>query len=175
MSKSQRTPLVEAAAGFDEELATYARLGELFLKTPLTSLRHLERANQTLQELADSEQRLAACGQRLSQALGEARMRQEGLSEQIVAYAPALRARNEQLQALTARMAQLGSDVAAINARTSTRDAGDVSAAVLALSQRAEELAGAARGVEFEELAAQAHALFQRLEAIAQKLVSSRA
>ena len=52
MAKQDRTPLVDAAQEFDDQLATYARLGELFLKTPLGSVKHLERANQTLQEIA---------------------------------------------------------------------------------------------------------------------------
>jgi hypothetical protein len=47
---------------------------------------------------------------------------------------------------------------------------GDVSSAVLALSERAEHLAKDARGAEFPELGEQAHALFQRLQAIGKKL-----
>jgi hypothetical protein len=46
----------------------------------------------------------------------------------------------------------------------------DISALVLALSERAAQLATSAREAEFEELAAQAHALHQRLQAIGKKL-----
>ena len=58
------SPLTEAATAFDAELVVYARLGELFLKTPLTSLKQLERANQLIGEIADCEQRLQDCGKR---------------------------------------------------------------------------------------------------------------
>jgi uncharacterized protein YukE len=45
-----------------------------------------------------------------------------------------------------------------------------VSSAVLAISERALGLAGAAHDAEFEELSQQAHMLHQRLKAIGQKL-----
>jgi hypothetical protein len=46
----------------------------------------------------------------------------------------------------------------------------DLSATLLALSERAARLATAARDAEFEELATQAHALTQRLQAFGKKL-----
>jgi hypothetical protein len=46
----------------------------------------------------------------------------------------------------------------------------DVSVLLLALSERAAQLASSARDAEFEELGAQAHALHQRLQAIGKKL-----
>ena len=54
----QDNALADAAAGFDDELAAYTRLGDLFLKTPLSSVKHLERANATLAEIAACEERL---------------------------------------------------------------------------------------------------------------------
>jgi DNA repair exonuclease SbcCD ATPase subunit len=184
MAKSDSTPLIDAAGAFDEELASYARLGELFLKTPLTSLKHLERANQTIGELAECEQRLQASGQRLVQALSAARELQEGLATQIVEYAPQVQARNDQLKALMSQLGELATTVASVNAKVLAKpsdeaapgaapagpDPAEVSAEVLALSARAEQLAVAARDASFEELASQAHALFQRLKTIAQKL-----
>jgi hypothetical protein len=52
----------------------------------------------------------------------------------------------------------------------SQADAHDVGTTVLALSDRAEALANTAREAEFEEIATQAHALHQRLQAIGKKL-----
>jgi hypothetical protein len=46
----------------------------------------------------------------------------------------------------------------------------DISALLLGLSERASQLATAAHEAEFEELATQAHALYQRLQAIGKKL-----
>jgi DNA anti-recombination protein RmuC len=177
MTKSDPSALVAAAAAFDDELATYARLGDLFLRAPTNTLKHLERANATLGELAQSEQRLAECGQRLIAALGGARLRQEQLSKQIIAHAPELQARNAKLNALMTALHALAEDVAKLNQgvldakqQPTAPGAADVSSAVLALSARAEQIAADARAAELPELAEQAHALHQRLQAIGNKL-----
>ena len=170
------SPLTEAAAAFDAELAVYERLGELFLKTPLTSLKQLERANQLLGEIADCEQRLQDAGKALITALTAARARQEGLSADVVAHAPTVQARNTQLRELMMQMGTLATDAAAINARVlspegdASPEAADVSTAVLAIAERSQQLASAAHDAQFEELSQQAHALHQRLKAIGQKL-----
>jgi hypothetical protein len=181
MAKSD-SPLVQAATQFDEELAIYARLGELFLKTPLTTLKHLERANQTLGEIADCEQRLSDAGKRLIEALTGARQKQEELSQNVVQYAPTVQARNLKLRELMAAMGELASDVQTVNTEVLQRngdqqqqaqaqpDAGEVSAKVLALSERAEQLAATCREADFAELGDQAHSLHQRLKAIGTKL-----
>jgi methyl-accepting chemotaxis protein len=175
MAKSD-SPLVQAANAFDEELAIYARLGELFLKTPLTSLKHLERANQTLGEIADCEQRLSDAGKRLIDALTSARQHQEQLSKSVVEHAPTVQARNAQLKELMLQMGQLATDVAAVNAKivqdtdAQAKDPSEVSGSMLELSSRAEKLATDAHAADFEELSQQAHALHQRLKAIGQKL-----
>lgn len=181
MAKSE-SPLVQAASEFDEALAVYSRLGDLFLKTPLTSLKHLERANQTLGELADCEQKLQDTGRKLIEALTAARQTQERLSQEVIAQAPMLKERNGQLRDLMTQMGALAADVQSVNALVSATnngdpqkpaqapDTGEVSAKVLELSQRAEALAGSAREVDFAELADQAHALHQRLKAIGTKL-----
>jgi chromosome segregation ATPase len=172
------SPLTAAAAAFDAELVTYARLAELFLKTPLTSLKHLERANQTIGEIADSEQRLQDAGKQLIEALTGARQKQEDLSNAVVAYAPTVQARNSQLKDLMTAMSELAGEVAKLNTLVaptngggeSEADPGEISGAVLQLSTRAEELAKVAHDAEFEELATQAHSLHQRLKAIGTKL-----
>jgi hypothetical protein len=153
----------------------------LFLKTPLTSLKHLERANQTLGELADCEQKLQDTGRKLIEALTAARQTQEKLSQDVIAQAPMLKERNGHLRDLMTEMGALAADVQSVNALVTSKngdqhqpsetpDAGEVSARVLELSQRAEALAGRAREVEFAELADQAHSLHQRLKAIGTKL-----
>ena len=180
MAKSD-SPLVQAATQFDEELAIYARLGELFLKTPLTTLKQLERANQTLGEIADCEQRLSDAGKRLIEALTGARQQQEQLSQNVVDHAPTVQGRNAKLRELMQAMSALAADVQSINtqllakngdqAQDATQpDPGDVSSKVLALSERADQLANTCREADFAELAEQAHSLHQRLKAIGTKL-----
>src|SRR5437588_1907603 len=98
MSKSEPTPLLAAATAFDDALAIYARLGQLFIKQPLTSVKHLERANQILGEIADCEQRLQDAGKALITALTAARQTQEDLAGEVVAHAPKIQARKARLK-----------------------------------------------------------------------------
>ena len=183
MSKPDMSALVEAAAAFDAELATYNRVGDLFLKTPLSSVKHLERANGALAELAGCEERLQKAGQALVQALAAARDSQESLAKQVVAHVPAIQERNTRLQQLMGELTLVAGEVSELNtviqgkaangdvtAQSTAADVKDVSDKVLALSDRAEKLATEARTAEYEELATQAHALHQRLQAIGKKL-----
>lgn len=177
------TALAAAAAAFDDELASYARLGDLFLKTPLSSVKHLERANATLADIAACEERLQAAGQRMVQALSAARARQEQLARDVVAHVPQIQARNKQLNDLMSELTAVAGEVGQLNtALTAQRDNGDatrpptaddargVSTTVFALSDRAQQLATTAHDAEFEEIATQAHALHQRLQAVGKKL-----
>ena len=182
MSKDT-SQLADAAAEFDKELATYARLGKLFIETPMSSVKHLERANGVLAEIAGCEERLQTAGQTLVRVLAAARDQQEQLAKAVVAHVPNLQSRNKRLQELMTEMGGVASEVAGLNDvitkqkenGDSTKgptqaDARDVSEIVLGLSTRAEALATAAREAEFEEVATQAHALHQRLQAIGKKL-----
>jgi hypothetical protein len=171
------SPLAQAVTAFDDELAAYARLAELFLKTPLDSVKHLERANTTLGEIAAVEERLQAAGQGLLQALSGARARQEQLAKEVVAHAPQLGARNQQLRAMMDEMSAVATDVAALHAvvqqdgdAPATADPHEVSERVSALAVRAEQLAKTAHDAQLPEVATQAHALHQRLDAIVKKL-----
>lgn len=181
MPKQDTSALVEAAAAFDGELATYTRLGKLFVDTPLGSVKHLERANATLAEIAACEERLQTAGQTLVQALAAARHGQEQLSQQVVEHVPVVQARNQTLQAMMAELAAVAGEVGGLNEKiqAGTSGGGDtptvvdaqgLSASILALSVRAEQLATRARAAELEELATQAHALHQKLQVIGKKL-----
>jgi hypothetical protein len=179
MAKPTPSPLVDAAAAFDAELQEYARLAELFLKTPLSGLKHLERSNATLAEIAACEERLQAAGGMLAEVIGLTREQQEQRAKDIVAHVPAVQARNQVLQDLMKQLNEVASSVGELNTTlTSRRDNGgtasidgrEVGATVLALSERAEQLASAARDAQFDELAVQAHSLHQRLQLIGKKL-----
>lgn len=180
------TALAAAAAEFDDELTAYTRASDVFLKTPLASVKQLERANQALADIAASEERLQIAGKRMVEALAAARTQQEQLANQVVAQVPVVQARNRRLNELMAELTSVAGEVGNLNtviaghrengdatkppAPPSAGDARDVSTTVFALSDRAERLATAARDAEFEELATQAHALHQRLQAIGKKL-----
>jgi hypothetical protein len=175
----------EAADAFAEELATYASLSEAFQRAPLESTKHLERANETLSQIAASEQRLAVCGQRLAEAVGAARERQEALARATLERVPHIRQRMDELRGLLGQFESLGGEAGAINADAAqlgreARDKDDkqaqvdrareLAARMLALSQRAQDIAAAARAASFEELANRAHALHQQLLSAHHKL-----
>jgi len=177
------TALSDAAAAFDEELAAYARLGAVFVAMPLAGVKQLERANATLAEIAACEERLQAAGQRLVAALSGARTNQEQLARDVVAQVPRVQARNQRLNELMSELTAVAGEVGGLNtAIAGHRENGDaskppsldaardISGTMLALSERAERLSVTAHEAEFEELATQAHALHQRLEAIGKKL-----
>jgi hypothetical protein len=166
MAKHEPSALVTSTTAFDAELATYTRLGDLFLRAPLDTLKHIERANSLLEDLAKSEGRLQEAGQQLVAALTQARQQQETLGKSVVERAPALKERNEQLRALVATLSELAASVADLTQRAPN----DAAPELEALSARAKDLSTAARDAGFAELADQAHGLFQRLDAIGKKL-----
>jgi hypothetical protein len=177
------SPLIAAAQAFDDELQTYTRLAELFIKSPLTTTKHLDRANETLSEIAACEQRLGETGRALVGALGTAREHQEQLAGRVVERLPAVRERNERLRGLMIELEALGKETAAISAESGqvprdadgnlevpTDTARDIGTKILELAARASDVANHARDAEFEELSNQAHALHQRLLAVGKKL-----
>jgi hypothetical protein len=180
--KQETSTLVEAAAAFDGELANYTRLGKLFVGTPLGSVKHLERANGTLADIAACEERLQLAGQNLVQALAGARQEQELLAKQVVEHVPVVQARNKTLQDMMGELAAVAGEVGGLNEKIQASttegdadtptvvDAQGLSSSILDLSVRAEQLANRARTAELEELATQAHALHQKLQVIGKKL-----
>jgi hypothetical protein len=173
MAKPDPSALTQAAVAFDDALATYQRLGELFLRSPMETLKHLERANSTLQELADAETRLQATGQVLIGAIAGSRDAQQALAQRILERAPALAVRNTRLGELMAALHEIASEVQKVNTEMASAGTQEhMRTAMIALVERAEALTRAAREAEFPELADQAHALGQRLAAITKKLAT---
>lgn len=181
--RTDESPLLVAAQAFDDELQSYTRLAELFIKSPLATTKHLDRINELLGEIAGCEQRLGETGRALVTALGSARQHQEQLAAGVVERLPAVRARNDQLRGLMSELEALGKEAAAISAESGDvpRDAHgnvdvpkaqalDIGTRILELAARASDVAAHARDAEFEELSNQAHALHQRLLAVGKKL-----
>jgi DNA anti-recombination protein RmuC len=86
---------------------------------------------------------------------------------------PAVTTRNHQLTALMGELGKIASEVGDLNtvvASPTPDTAREVSARVLALSERALGLSSQAHEAELEEVATQAHALHQKLDAIGKKL-----
>jgi hypothetical protein len=181
--RKPQSPLLEAAQAFDEELNSYLHLSEAFQRAPLASSKHLERVNELLGQIAASEQRLAACGQRLADAVGGARDRQESQAKLTVERIPEVKTRMEQLRSLLSQFEELGKEAGALNQTAvglgkGGADAGggqiggarELATQMQALAMRASELSGAAKQADFEELSTRAHALHQQLLSAHHKL-----
>src|SRR5687768_230688 len=170
--------LVEAAQAFDDELHAYAQLAETLIKTPLSTMRQLERIHETLAEIGACEERLGVTSQRLAAAVTGTRDKQQELARQMIERLPTIKERNEQLRALMGEFEALGNEASALNARAAElKGATDQIAATRelatqleALASRAEQVAQRAREAHLEELASQAHALHQSLAAACKKL-----
>ncbi len=168
--RKHASALVEAAQQLDDALEAHARAAELFTRTPLTSTKHIERANELLGEIAGAEEILRERGAALAQAVSDARDRQEQLAQDILARLPLIQERNALLQQLLTDFQLLGGEAATVNATASGSNPKDLAASLLALAERATALAVRAHDADFEELASQAHALHQKLGALAKKL-----
>src|SRR5437016_1842317 len=84
---TEPSPLVAAVKAFDDTLDRFAALTEVLCKRPLESRHALERASETLREIATCEEELQRAAQRLMAALGAARDTQQSQAELVRARA----------------------------------------------------------------------------------------
>ena len=94
------SPLVEAATEFDDELAVYARLGELFIKTPLDVAQAPRAREPAIGEIADCEQRLQDARQAADRGAHRRAQTAGDALASVIAHAPTVQARNTQLREL---------------------------------------------------------------------------
>jgi hypothetical protein len=186
---STDSPLVGAAEQFDAALRRFATLTDGLCKGPLDSQRSLERASDTLKQLAACEEEMQNHAQALMAALGTARDAQMAQTEVIRARAVEIQQRTGELAALMQRFEEVGKDAAALNmtaqalaARKRTPDEmvkdGELLAGLDELQERmtavasgAEALAGDARATDFDDLSRKVDSLRQQLLAARNKIV----
>ena len=179
------SPLVSAAEGFDATLKRFAALADGLRKGTLDSQRNLERAAETLQEVAGCEQELQAQAQALMAALSGARESQQSQAEAIRVRALEIQARSEVLARLIRGFEAIGKDAAALNASAQQLAArkrsademvkdGDLLAGLDELQGRmtavltaGAELAAEARRADFDDL-------FRKIDGLRQQLLAAR-
>ena len=110
------SPLVAAAESFDEALRRFAALTDGLRRGALDSQRNLERAGESLNEIAACEQDLQAQAQALMTALGAARDAQQTQADAVRARAEDIQKRTEDYAGLMRRFEVIGKDAAALNA-----------------------------------------------------------
>ena len=104
-----------AARQFDDELGNFQRAAEAILHGPLTSTKHLERAAQLLNQIADSEQRLGVASQALSSAISHAHAQQQERARLVSERAQTIAVRSEQFRQLMEGYRALGIAATGLN------------------------------------------------------------
>jgi hypothetical protein len=192
--RGEPSPLLAAAEAFDAELERFARLTEAAGHGNLGSQKALERAAETLKEIADCEEQMQAQARALMAALGAARDQQEKQAALAAQRAEEVRERTSVYGELLNRFQALGAEAAELNtmgqnlsarkregaAATNAEMAKDpaIVDGLRDLSQRMSEVAEhahglmtAARDADFEDVARQAESLRQQLLAARNKVL----
>jgi chromosome segregation ATPase len=182
------SPLIASAEAFDGTLRRFAALAEGLRKGTLDSQKNLERAAETLKEVAACEEELQAHAQALMAALGGARDAQQAQAEGVRVRALEIQARSEELARLMRGFEAIGQDAAALNAsaqqlaaRKRTPDEmvkdGELLAGLDELQERmsavltaGEALAADARAADFDDLSRKVDSLRQQILAARNKI-----
>lgn len=180
-SRPAKSEFLKAAEAFDSELEGFHRLVEATLRGPLSSVKHLERASNSLNQVADCEQRLSAASQVLSTAIANGHAEQLAQAQRLQERAALISLRTTQFHQLMEGYRALGAAANAMNAailelgRKKKEAAGSAPSAelvqefqglqgqMLQVAQTAQELVDAARGADFEDIARQIDAIRQQL------------
>ncbi len=192
--RGEPSPLLAAAEAFDAELERFAHLTDAAGHGNLDSQKALERAAETLKEIADCEEEMQAQARALMAALGAARDQQEKQAALAAQRAEEVRQRTTVYGELLQRFQALGAEAAELNAMGQglsarkregapatnaemARDPG-LASGLRELSQRMSEVAEhaqglltAAREADFEDVARQAESLRQQLLAARNKVL----
>jgi hypothetical protein len=187
-SKAAESPLVASAQAFAETLERFAALAEGLRKGKLDSQRNLEKAAETLKQVAGCEEELQAHAQALMAALAGARDAQQEQAEGVRTRALEIQARSEDLARLMRGFEAIGKDAAALNAaaqqlaaRKRTPDEmvkdGELLAGLDELQERmtavlaaGETLAAEARAADYDDLSRKVDALRQQILAARNKI-----
>jgi len=177
--------LVASAEAFDGALERFAALADGLGKGALNSQRNLERAAETLKQVASCEEEMQAHAQAFMAALGTARDVQQTQAEAVRVRALEIQARTEELARLMRGFDAIGKDAAALNAtaqqlaaRKRTPDEmvkdGELLAGLDELQERmtkvvarAEQLGADARVTDFEDL-------WRKIDSLRQQILSAR-
>jgi len=110
------SPLKAAVQALDDELERFEQLAHAAHKTPLTSERNLEKAATSINQAAESQERVHGHIQALIDAISAARQKHDQTAEGLVKTRDLVQARGERFQTQLGRFAALGKEAADISA-----------------------------------------------------------
>jgi hypothetical protein len=179
--KASQSEFLNAALAFDDELGSFQRAVEATLRGPLYTAKHLDRATQSLNQVAQCEQRLGLASKALSDAIGEAHQQQLAQAQKVMERAQAISVRTAQLGQLMEGYKALGVAAASLSGEAGEllrkkKELGDKALGgelltqvqtlrdkLSAVAQIAQQLVEAARAEDFEDIARQADSVRQQL------------
>jgi hypothetical protein len=179
--KAGQSEFLNAALAFDDELGSFQRAVEATLRGPLYTAKHLDRATQSLNQVAQCEQRLGLASKALSDAIGEAHQQQLAQAQKVMERAQAISVRTAQLGQLMEGYKALGVAAASLSGEAGEllrkkKELGDQALGgelltqvqtlrdkLSAVAQIAQQLVEAARAEDFEDIARQADSVRQQL------------
>jgi hypothetical protein len=165
------SPLAAAAVALEEELSRFEQLTEQARKGRLDSQKTLEHAARATTEAAQCQERLGTCMRALSEALTQARERNQTAVTALAARAQEIQARSETIAELLRRFAAIGEAAQALTEIAATlkqREGGregllrplqDLAAKMGVVVDEAKLLAKAASDADVPDLAQRAAAL----------------
>jgi hypothetical protein len=188
-------PLAAAAAALETELGRYEATSAELDSLPLTSDKTLQRARKVLEECAAHQERLAVLLPAFAQAMQVAQARQQECMEVTARGTAKIKTRFEERMALLERVALLGQSAQEINEPVAAvleggeekapaellKSLDEVGARTEAVIAEADAVQRAAQEGDWLDIARDADALKQQLQAarnkvlIAQRNVASRA
>ncbi len=179
--RAEKSAFLSAAQAFDDELGSFQRAVEATLRGSLYTAKHLDRATQSLNQVAQCEQRLGLASKALSDAISDAHQQQQAQTQKVMERAQAISVRGAQLgqlmegyKALGVAAATLSSEAAEILRKKKelgeTALGGELAVEVQTLKEKlsavaqiAQQLVEAARVEDFEDIARQADSVRQQL------------
>ncbi len=173
---AKESALMEAARALDTALEKFGGTAKEAEDAPLSSEKHLRRAGQHLTDIADAEQQLQPLIAALSNALSEARQRQQAQIARVAEKAKLIESRTHVFEALMQRLAALGTLGSEVNTFAQQKlEEGpsafeEVQARVRSLAEEADKLHAAALKDEFSDVAQHAHTLREQLLAAERKI-----
>jgi hypothetical protein len=185
--RKEQDELVTAAQAFEEGLTRFARACDGATRRSLDSRRGLELAAEALKEAATAEEELGPRARALAAAIQAARDRQERQAEALRARAQEIEQRSQLYDGLMRRYRALGEEATSLTglaqrfAETKRSDAPpDLAELRTGLAEfdgrmgkaadEAQSLSDSARASLFEEVAKDAHALYQKLTSMRNKV-----
>lgn len=185
--RNQPSELISAAEALDAELHKFEQLSEFIQRTPLNSEKNLGRASRALTEIAEVGEALQARLGGLIAAIAGFRQKQEAHAGAVQKRAQELQERGAVLKGLLAEYSALGEKARELNLHLqsikSSKDNGgneapnalfskfqDLESRVIQLVEASQTLFDRAERLGFTDIAHQADALRQQLQAIRNKL-----